>query len=82
MKNKTLNLSDHLTKERRHKEANLSDIVDVLKALPLKYKEAEPSEEGKCLSVKFIRGGGIDIKFDDAADCNLWYNTIKNIITK
>ena len=82
----TFNLSDHTTKERRHKEANLSDIVGVQKELPAKYKnigvDTSALDVDKCLSVKFIRGGGIDLLFVNTEDCELWCKTLNNIVGK
>eukprot|EP00600_Ochromonadales_sp_CCMP1393_P000637 CAMPEP_0174986608 /NCGR_PEP_ID=MMETSP0004_2-20121128/19053_1 /TAXON_ID=420556 /ORGANISM="Ochromonas sp., Strain CCMP1393" /LENGTH=134 /DNA_ID=CAMNT_0016239509 /DNA_START=76 /DNA_END=477 /DNA_ORIENTATION=+ len=77
---KTLNLSEYKTKEKRHKEASIRDIVNVVAGPPERYKA--PVDEstnipaklnvGTCLSVTFVRGGGIDLKFKTEAERDAW----------
>jgi hypothetical protein len=80
---RTLNLSEHMTKERRHKEASLSDVVTVVAGPPEKFKVIPGDEEldvSKCLSVKFVRGGGIDLKFKSKSERDLWYDVILKLV--
>ena len=82
--NRTLNLSEHMTKERRHKEASLSDVINVVAGPPEKYK-SPPNDTEKlnphlCLSVKFVRGGGIDLKFKSVVDRDIWFDVITRLV--
>jgi hypothetical protein len=85
---RTLCLSEHTVKERRHKEALLADITGVIAGPPEKYKaQVSPSNEESailnadlCLSVKFVRGGGIDLKFQTVEERNTWYQVITRLI--
>jgi len=85
---RSLCLSEHTTKERRHKEANLSDITGVIAGPPEKYRasannQGEPSINGDlCLSIKFVRGGGIDLQFATVEDRDMWYQTIIRLIAQ
>ncbi len=85
---RSLNLSEHMTKERRHKEASLVDVVSVSAGPPEKFKSTvsangtpvEFKESHLCLSVKFVRGGGIDLKFKTEEDRDSWHDVITMIV--
>jgi hypothetical protein len=81
LNSKTLNLSEYKTKEKRHKEASIRDIVNVVAGPPNRFKaevdersgEQQKLNIGCCLSVTFVRGGGIDLKFKTEAERDAWY---------
>lgn len=79
--NSTLNLSEYMTKEKRHKEVNVKDIVSVAQALPTKMDKKLPEKPtvDLCLTVNFTRGGGIDIKFDSSDQRDLWFETLTKL---
>eukprot|EP01038_Epipyxis_sp_PR26KG_P009805 gene9805-13194_t len=80
---RTINISEHMTKDRRHKEASLTDVVNVVAGPPEKYKMLEGKEHlniNKCLSIKFVRGGGIDLRFSTENERNQWYDAIIKIV--
>lgn len=84
---RTLNLSEYNTKEKRHKEASIGDVVNVVAGPPEKYKAAldakgdpEKLNIGQCLSVTFIRGGGIDLKFLSEAERDTWYLALTKLM--
>lgn len=87
---RSLCLSEHLTKERRHKEANIADITGVIAGPPEKYKaivdentkEVVPLDPDLCLSIKFVRGGGIDLQFKSQEHRDLWYNIIVQLMAQ
>lgn len=84
---RSLCLSEHSIKERRHKEANIADITGVIAGPPEKYKasvnangETVPLSPELCLSVKFVRGGGIDLQFQTTQERDSWYQVITRLI--
>jgi len=79
--NSTLNLSEYMTKEKRHKEVNVKDIVSVSQTLPAKADKKLPEKPtaDQCLTVNFTRGGGIDIKFESADQRDLWFETLTKL---
>jgi hypothetical protein len=79
---RTLNLSDFPSKERLHKEASLSDIISVIAGPPdkLNYGDNRNIIANQCLSIKFVRGGGIDIKFKSTDDRDMWYGVLSKLI--
>lgn len=84
---RSLCLSEHSIKERRHKEANIADITGVIAGPPEKYKatvntngETIPLNSDLCLSVKFVRGGGIDLQFPTMQDRDNWYQVLTRLI--
>jgi hypothetical protein len=89
LKSRTLCLSEHNTRDRSHKEASLADVTGVIAGPPERYK-APISPNGEpvkinhelCLSVKFVRGGGIDLKFQSFDDRMLWYNTMVHLLAQ
>ena len=78
---RTLNLSEFMTKERRHKEASLSDVVHVVAGAPEKLKKDIALDHDLCLSVKFVRGGGIDLLFKTTQEKDLWYAAIIDLVS-
>lgn len=82
LENLTIHMSQHNTKERRHKEASLSDVTNVERGAPKKIKpsESEQIDESCCMAVNFQRGGGIDLKFSTAAECTLWFKVLSKIV--
>lgn len=87
IQNKTLNLSEYNSKEKRHKEASIGDIVNVVAGPPEKYKpvadengNVEKLNIGQCLSVTFVRGGGIDLKFLTEAERDAWYIALTKLM--
>lgn len=80
---RTIHMSQHMTKERRHKEASLSDVTSVVAGPPAKKKaEAVENVTDLCLTVNFKRGGGIDLQFKSKADRDVWYNTLLHIVSE
>jgi len=77
-------MSQHMTKERRHKEASLSDVTSVVAGPPAKKKAegAAASVSDLCLTVNFKRGGGIDLQFKSKSDRDCWYNTLLRIVSE
>jgi hypothetical protein len=88
---RSLCLSEHSVKERRHKEANIADITGVLAGPPEKYKASNSGNNSGndgnhtlnpdlCLSIKFVRGGGIDLQFQSIAERDTWYTILTRLI--
>ena len=78
-------MSQHMTKERRHKEASLSDVTSVVAGPPSKKKPdgtAANNVSDLCLTVNFKRGGGIDLQFKTKADRDCWYNILLRIVSE
>lgn len=84
--NQTLNLSEHMTKEKRHKEVGIKDIVSVLQALPVKNssekkKDADKLDVSRCLTVNFTKGGGIDLQFATNDEREAWYSALTKLMS-
>lgn len=80
---RTIHMSTHMTKERRHKEASLSDVTSVVAGPPAKKKaDAVENVAELCLTVNFKRGGGIDLQFQSKEDRDVWYNTLLHIVSE
>lgn len=80
---RTIHMSQHMTKERRHKEASLSDVTSVVAGPPAKKKaETEENFSDLCLTVNFKRGGGIDLQFKTKEDRDVWFNTLLHIVSE
>ena len=77
-------MSQHVTKERRHKEASLADVTSVVAGPPAKSKGHVGNEVlgDLCLTVNFKRGGGIDLQFRSKEERDSWYNTLLNIVAE
>lgn len=121
LKKKTLHMSQHKAKDRRHKEANLSDIVTVEKPNPQSFAMSSlavgglgssggvdgtdtPTSTSSILAaaaaaaaaslsnvnltadvyatVKFVRGGGVDIRFESTEDRDHFYTIITTVVSK
>ncbi len=76
----TIHMSLTPVKEKRHKEASLADVTDVIAGPPNKCKEPTPSHETLCLTINFKRGGGIDLKFESETDREMWYKTLNALV--
>ena len=77
----TIHMSQHNTKERRHKEASLADVTNVERGAPKRVKSvSDDVNDTVCLTVNFQRGGGIDLKFSSAAECDLWMKVLSKIV--
>jgi hypothetical protein len=81
MQTNTMHMSQYMTKDRRHKEASLSEVTSVEEARPAKVKSVAPIDPSLCLTINFKRGGGIDLLFKTTADRNEWVAVLKRIIT-
>jgi hypothetical protein len=77
----TIHMSTHNTKERRHKEASLSDVTSVERGAPKRLKSASDiNSPNSCMTVNFQRGGGIDLKFEADSECDLWYRVLTRVV--
>lgn len=79
LESQTIRMSIHNTKERRHKEASLIDVISVERGAPKRVKKIEENSFN-CLTVKFQRGGGIDLRFTTDAECELWFTVLNRIV--
>jgi hypothetical protein len=81
-KKKTIHMSDYPTKERRHKEASLSEVTSLVAGPPVKSKStnSDPSFGKKCLTINFQKGGGIDLKFETENERDVWYALLNKIV--
>jgi hypothetical protein len=77
IKSRSIHMSQHMTKDRRHKEASLADVTSVIFGPPLKSKLAINDKHS--LTVHFKRGGGIDLLFSSESECLLWFHTLNKI---
>lgn len=87
---RTIHMSQYMTKDRRHKEASLTDVTTVVAGPPTKFKRGSAVGSGSasaadlvatcCLTINFKRGGGIDLLFKTEEERNLWFTTLKKII--
>ncbi len=78
-----IHMSRYITKERKHKEANLTDITKMTcgppQSTPTNIQEFENFYE-LCLTVSFKKGGGIDLMFESKAQRDEWYLTVKKLL--
>ena len=80
----TIHLSQYLKKDKRHKEASLTDIANVQPGLPIKYDKSDSKlqlDPSCCLTINFKKGG-IDLKFKDKATRDLWSQIISQLISQ
>lgn len=81
---RSINLSEHISRDRRHKEASIADIVTVVAGPPEKYRP--PTELSAtldfrlCLTVNFQRGGGIDLKFKSEEERDQWCSVLTKLV--
>eukprot|EP00981_Chlorochromonas_danica_P003790 scaffold696_cov163-Ochromonas_danica.AAC.3 len=87
LKSRVLCLSEHNSRDRSHKEAALAEITGLVAGPPNKYKgplgsdgKPIPLDPALCLSIKFARGGEVDLKFQTSSDRDLWNNTLARIL--
>ena len=71
-------------KDRRHKEANLADVVSLRAGLPNKVPKEQFDQDltGKCMTISFKRGGNVDLMLDTTESRQLWYNTLRKIVER
>lgn len=74
----TIHMSEHGSKERKHKEASLKDVTKVESGPPIKVASGE-ADKDTSLTITFKRGGGIDLKFENTETRNLWLDTLTKI---
>ena len=74
----TIHMSEYSEKRKRHKEANLMDLVRIDVRKP--SKAAQAVDENFCLTINFKAGGGIDLKFENQTDRDLWHKKLKTIL--
>ncbi len=74
-------MSNFISKDRRHKEANLSGVISIIAGPPLKTSEKNITELApRSLTINFEVGGGIDLIFYTESSRDLWRDTLKKII--
>jgi hypothetical protein len=79
--NRSIHMSEHVTKERRHKEANLADITDVVKGPPNKAAVKGGGDNPDLgMTIIFRKGGGIDLHFSNKETRDIWYDTMKSLV--
>ena len=76
----TIHMSQHNTKERRHKEASLADVTNVERGAPKRIKSTDVVNDATCMTVNFQRGGGIDLKFSSEAECATWFAVLTKVV--
>ena len=67
----SIHMSQFDDKKKSHKEANIADMKEVVNGGPKRPKPGDPlypSDINKCATVRFVKGGGIDIIFDSQKD--------------
>jgi hypothetical protein len=83
---KTLHMSQHESKEGRHKEASLGDIKNLELKPPSKFRKKSENEpdlkDDVYLTISFIRGGSIDLRFKNSTERNVWYNTLSKLVAE
>ena len=57
LQSRTMHLSIYMTKDKRHKEASVSDVTDIVAGPPSKAKKISDATAATCLTVNFKRGG-------------------------
>ncbi len=77
---RSIHMSEHPSKERRHKEASLTDVTEVVCGIPKKFKEGLVPVPEHCLTIVFKRGGGLDLKFDSENTRDIWAETLNKIV--
>lgn len=80
----TIHMSQHMSKDRRHREANLADVTDVVAGPPMKRKQIEGEDESiylkNCLTINFKKGGGIDLQFKSEEERDEWLDALTKIL--
>lgn len=90
LESRTICLSEFSSSQRKHKEARIAEITGVFAGPPEKIKL--PSSEAanimdteswdRYLSVKFDRGGGIDLLLDTKAERDMWFQTLLSLLSQ
>lgn len=87
LKSRVLCLSEHNSRDRSHKEAALAEITGLVAGPPSRFKapvgpdgKSIPLDPSLCLSIKFARGGEVDLKFQTSSERDLWNNTLARIL--
>ena len=77
-------MSQHMSKDRRHREASLADVTAVVAGPPAKRSIVEGEDESiyvnKCLTISFKRGGGIDLQFKNKEERDEWLDALTKIL--
>lgn len=77
-------MSQHMSKDRRHREASLADVTGVVAGPPAKRKPSEGEDESiymrNCLTINFKRGGGIDLQFKNEDERDEWLDALTKIL--
>lgn len=77
-------MSQHMSKDRRHREASLADVTDVVAGPPVKRKHVEGEDESiymkHCLTINFKKGGGIDLQFKSEEERDEWLDAFTKIL--
>lgn len=77
---KTIHMSQHMSKERRHKEASLTDVISVVAGEPVKRRASDTCLKDTCLTINFRRGGGIDLQFTSQEQRDIWYDALCTVV--
>ena len=78
---RSIHMSEHVTKERRHKEASITDITGVEIGLPKVAAEKGGGDNPDLgMTIVFKKGGGIDLHFSNKETRDIWYDTMKALI--
>ena len=81
---RSINLSEHMSKDRRHKEASLADIVTIIAGPPEKFRNPSDATAALdfrlCITVNFQRGGGIDLKFKSEEERDTWHKVLNRLV--
>ncbi len=81
LNNKSIHMSEHFTKERRHKEASIADITNVVKGPPNKLPTKGGGDNPDLgMTIVFRRGGGIDLHFKTKEIRDVWADTVRAIV--
>jgi len=80
----TIHMSQHMSKDRRHREANLAEVTDVVVGPPAKRKQLEGEDESiyskNCLTINFKKGGGIDLQLKSEVERDEWLDALTKIL--
>jgi hypothetical protein len=79
---RTIHMSTFSSKERRHREASLSEVSSLNAGLPLKLSDEQrkSSPADRCLTINFKKGTGVDLMFSTSQERNVWYDTLRKIV--
>ena len=86
-----LSMSQFNTKDRKHKEAFISDIssiaigaVSKIRAKDGDNKDSiDDNVDGKLsLAINFVKGGGVDMIFESTAKRDLWFNELNFMVNQ